>query len=80
MSQEDVQRSTSQRFWELICAGVQYIFILFILSVILLILSLLSLVLTKPGTGSRLILYLDIFLLGPFTVVLFFVLYRCELK
>ena len=78
MTQDEAQTNPRERLWEMLCAVSQYVFILFILSAILLILSLISLFLTEPGTGSRVILYVDLALLGPFTACMFYILYRCR--
>lgn len=68
----------SERFWEVMCAGLPVWGILFGLSVVFLVFAGLSLFLATPGPGSAQILAINVALILPFIGVLGYTIRKCR--
>lgn len=77
MDENEGSMTFSYRFWELLCANTSALFMLLVVCVVLLALSLAIYPFSEPGTGSHVLLQLDIGLLVGFSAVLSGLIYRC---
>lgn len=78
MSSDNDSRGLYWRFWNILCAFSPYLFIVFIIGSILFVLSLISLSMTSSGTGSYLILQIDIMILLTLLAATGYSLLRCR--
>lgn len=68
----------SERFWEIMCAGLPVWGILFGICVVFLVFTLLSLYLTSPDEGTYEIMVINVALIVPMAGVLAYTIRKCR--